>query len=370
VISDYNNPGFAGGKHGELEDQNSSSKKPKSSQNFFGERPMIKKNKPTRLMFRLRRGLALVFAVSLYCLLVFPVTGQEFPEFNDFEVKVSNALPKAVRIGNNPDARMFRTRLRQANKEGVNFAGHFIIASWGCGTGCSQGAIIDSLTGKVHFPEELFKGFGISAGHPKAPSPAFGNFEFKPDSRLLILNGWGGSEYGIRFLVWEGDKFRLLRFIPIQLNDDTVNCPPDPYKIADETHRRVLNEWLNKSTGWRLAGLNEYDEYALGISRGSRRENALPYYVSADFNKDSHKDFAVILVGEKGKQKFGLAVFNGPFDTGGPNSPALLSDELQKGDALFFKDRLLIGPYQSDNIFFLIPDGATYRLEMPDMGEN
>lgn len=47
-----------------------------------------------------------------------------------------------------PTARTFRTRTREAMAEGVNFAGHYVIATWGCGTGCIGGHIVDARTGR------------------------------------------------------------------------------------------------------------------------------------------------------------------------------------------------------------------------------
>ena len=45
---------------------------------------------------------------------------------------------------------MFRTRLNEAARLGsVNFAGHYILTAWGCGTGCLDGAIVDATNGDV-----------------------------------------------------------------------------------------------------------------------------------------------------------------------------------------------------------------------------
>src|SRR5262249_16081404 len=32
-----------------------------------------------------------------------------------------------------------------------DFAGHYIVATWGCGAGCVMGAIIDAKTGRVYW---------------------------------------------------------------------------------------------------------------------------------------------------------------------------------------------------------------------------
>ena len=47
-------------------------------------------------------------------------------------------------------ARRFKTILSGAlAKSAVNFGGHYVAASWGCGTNCQRIAIVDVLTGKA-----------------------------------------------------------------------------------------------------------------------------------------------------------------------------------------------------------------------------
>jgi hypothetical protein len=43
----------------------------------------------------------------------------------------------------------FRTRLTDAVKGGVNFAGHYALVQFGCGMGCTQGYMIDLTNGQV-----------------------------------------------------------------------------------------------------------------------------------------------------------------------------------------------------------------------------
>src|SRR4051794_26520256 len=46
----------------------------------------------------------------------------------------------------------FKTRLRWAAKnQKPNFAGHYILTSWGCGAECVMGAVIDAKTGRVYW---------------------------------------------------------------------------------------------------------------------------------------------------------------------------------------------------------------------------
>ncbi|QGM46099.1 hypothetical protein [Methylocystis heyeri] len=48
---------------------------------------------------------------------------------------------------------MFRTRIRQAAQQGINFAGHYAIVQFGCGTMCSAVYMTDIANGRVYtFP--------------------------------------------------------------------------------------------------------------------------------------------------------------------------------------------------------------------------
>ena len=75
------------------------------------------------------------------------------PNFEDYHVgEPYKGKPAIVDLRSDPDARRFRTRLRQAAAKGPNFAGHYVVVMWGCGTSCQSLTIVDSRTGKVHSP--------------------------------------------------------------------------------------------------------------------------------------------------------------------------------------------------------------------------
>jgi hypothetical protein len=137
------------------------------------------------------------------------------PTFAKYRVKVSKAKPKGVNLRSHREARTFRTRLREANSGGINFAGHYVIATWGCGTGCLYGAVINTWNGRVYFPKEL-----------KAMGAGFGELsdtdllQYQKNSRLLILSGYAGGniesdnpEYGVSYLIWQGTKFNRVKFV-------------------------------------------------------------------------------------------------------------------------------------------------------------
>lgn len=153
---------------------------------------------------------ALLLASSLYA------DAQSTPTFTQFAAKVESLKNVKVNLRSHKNASMFRTNLRNAAKEGVNFAGHYILTTWGCGTNCSQSAIIDARNGRVFFPTQLEgAGFGF-CDFPDDTEP----FIYKVNSRLFVLNGFKGgdlerenSRCGVYYLEWTGANFKQVKFV-------------------------------------------------------------------------------------------------------------------------------------------------------------
>jgi len=95
------------------------------------------------------------------------------PKFEDYHVAdVFHGTPAPVKTTDSKLARTYRTRLRDAGSKGPNFAGHYTLASWGCGTSCQDWAVIDARTGHV-FESMLETSVGA---------------EFTRDSRLMLVD--------------------------------------------------------------------------------------------------------------------------------------------------------------------------------------
>ena len=137
------------------------------------------------------------------------------PRFTRYPASVETAQVTKIDFRRSPGASSYRTRLTEALRKGVNFAGRYILTGWGCGTGCTNGAVIDARTGVVYFPDELA---GVS-GYDET-------FEFRKNSRLLIINGSPGSRSetgngmaaGTYFYEWKATRFRLVRSIVDKAN--------------------------------------------------------------------------------------------------------------------------------------------------------
>jgi hypothetical protein len=137
-----------------------------------------------------------------------------------------------------PEQRMFRTRIREGvekgwgvwingewskeqNRSGPNFAGHYIVIIWGCGSGCIRMAMSDAVTGVVFDPP-------VSDGALALPMLVFPNSagraadtEWRRDSRLMIVRATPHSNlqnavsYAFYFL-WRSEHWTLLRRVRIE----------------------------------------------------------------------------------------------------------------------------------------------------------
>lgn len=57
--------------------------------------------------------------------------------------------PKPVNFSTLPEAKTFYTRITEAVKTGPNFAGHFTLVYFGCGTDCYGYAVVNVRTGEI-----------------------------------------------------------------------------------------------------------------------------------------------------------------------------------------------------------------------------
>jgi hypothetical protein len=138
-------------------------------------------------------------------------------EFDGYPAVAAKKTANAIDFRNSPGAWNFRTRLREAIKGEVNFAGRYILTGWGCGTGCSQMAIIDAKTGRVFMPDALA---GVSAWYYDVDDD-YEVYTYKKDSRLLVVRGIPGpmtdgdsdQEPGTYYYEWRANRLRLIKSV-------------------------------------------------------------------------------------------------------------------------------------------------------------
>ena len=125
------------------------------------------------------------------------------PRFEFFPVADSfTGATSRLQLASNRAARRYKWVLTQAAAYGPNFAGHYKIAYWGCGSPCGRFAIINRRTGEVFMAD-------VDADVPPI---------VRPDSRLLIIDptDWGRADTighpmlpYIFYYEWTGDSLIL-----------------------------------------------------------------------------------------------------------------------------------------------------------------
>ena len=157
---------------------------------------------------------------------------KEAPTFASYRVAVEEptANPK-LDLNGNPIARRYRTVLRQEVANGPNFARHYRVAVWGCGSSCTMFAVVNLRSGRVITPE----GFSATSGvyFDVDSQEAFRGSEsdawllaFRKDSRLLVVLGDLDEDEGREgafYFVLDKDRLRLIHSTLVRKNCDSAH---------------------------------------------------------------------------------------------------------------------------------------------------
>jgi hypothetical protein len=147
------------------------------------------------------------------------LSSEQLPTFADFPAQTRSIGVPARPTLQTPGQRRFRTRINQAARNGPNFAGHYTIAEWGCGTSCVSVAVIDAETGVVYegpfgiLPNALLAyGQALRFDRDAKGKYLYDELSYRLNSRLLIARGCpNDANCAAFFYEWTGMQFRLLR---------------------------------------------------------------------------------------------------------------------------------------------------------------
>jgi hypothetical protein len=165
----------------------------------------------------MKQTVLVVFTLLLSsCLAAQSEKDLKVPRFEDFPETEKWAGPPAKVVLDRPVVRVFRTQFRLASLQPPNFAGHYRIAIWGCGTQCFEGGMVDLATGKVsELPTALRrKGWEYWMMCFSAFQPS--GIESHADSRLLIIRCADtsvkndGAHLRTSYFVFENDSFKKI----------------------------------------------------------------------------------------------------------------------------------------------------------------
>jgi len=102
--------------------------------------------------------------------------------FEQYAVSVYSGPSAKPDFQSLPSSRMFRTMIRDGIKEGVNFAGHYVFVTFGCGTDCSSSFLVDVKSGKIFdFPLGGEENYGLS-------------LDYRRDSKLIKASWIEGDD--------------------------------------------------------------------------------------------------------------------------------------------------------------------------------
>jgi hypothetical protein len=129
------------------------------------------------------------------------------PRFEEFPALVYTGQRAGVQL-RDAQSREYASALRAASRQPVNFAGRYVLTTWGCGASCVMGAAIDAKTGSV-----TWLPFTVCCWDLKITEP----LEYRPDSQLLILHGsldekGAGSE--VHYYDFDGRRFAPIKHAP------------------------------------------------------------------------------------------------------------------------------------------------------------
>jgi hypothetical protein len=151
------------------------------------------------------------------------------PSFGTYLVETHQVVssPK-LDLTSNPIAKTYRTLLREQIAKGPNYAGHYRMAIWGCGTSCAMFAVVDLKTGKVMRARQFSAVSGVHLAADdflsETESESWG-FRYKIDSSLLVVLGAPNedeSRAGAYYFVLQGEQLRLIHTTRVSKNCENV----------------------------------------------------------------------------------------------------------------------------------------------------
>ena len=146
------------------------------------------------------------------------------PRFEAYPVsRIYEGKPLPVNVLSHPQARKLQTRLVEGAKKGPNFAGHYTVVMWGCGTECQQIAVVEARTGIVAFAEFMTR---LGA-------------QFRIDSNLLIANppdaveqalraGGASRRYRTVYYLWKAPRF--VELYSVEHSGEIIKATTDEHR--------------------------------------------------------------------------------------------------------------------------------------------
>lgn len=141
------------------------------------------------------------------------------PSFDRYPARAASAPPKPAASPRltSKESRLYRTVIRDEFTQPANFAGHYRVAIWGCGTDCRNFAIVDKYTGATYTMPGVNAVAGVMGNDDE-------RVDFRAGSRLLIVSGCfnddcddNGAKAARFFYEWTGTRLRPVGTCPLAI---------------------------------------------------------------------------------------------------------------------------------------------------------
>lgn len=142
------------------------------------------------------------------------------PKFNDYVANMYVGPRAKAQLVTDFD-KNFKTRIRNTQSQSINFAGEYVLSTWGCGMDCLMGVVVSARTGQVvELPGSVccWKNTGEK-------------IIFKKNSRILVLAGLinESGQHGAHFYEFKDTGFVHIKTIPVNEYEPSSG----PEKIAE-----------------------------------------------------------------------------------------------------------------------------------------
>jgi len=135
----------------------------------------------------------------------------QIEENNSIDTEIKDSVKEITLDVSNELARTYKTAFTEALKQPANFNGHYVVTSWGCGSGCLSYGIVDKLTGKA------YQGPGDDYGNISGYSgdEDFNKTRWSVDSNIFKAIGYNS----IDIYKFENEKFTKIKSDPFPTKD-------------------------------------------------------------------------------------------------------------------------------------------------------
>ncbi|MBN3533624.1 hypothetical protein KDX27_24055 [Burkholderia cenocepacia] len=142
------------------------------------------------------------------------------PSFDHYPAPAAARAPRkpaATPRLTSKEARLYRTVIRDEFAQPANFAGHYRVAIWGCGTDCRNFAIVDKDTGATYTMPGVKSISGVMGNDDE-------RVDFRAGSTLLIVAGCFNdacddsyAKAARFFYEWTGSRLRPVGRCPLAI---------------------------------------------------------------------------------------------------------------------------------------------------------